>query len=66
MQVSMYVYMYLHHHRGIIPPPSHGGGGGGVGTRDTGPYIYMGYDGLPVICIYISLSLNCNLISATV
>ena len=40
------------------PPHPMGGGGGGVGTRDTGPYIYMGYDGLPVICIYIYLSLS--------
>ena len=30
--------MYIHHHRGIIPPPIPWGG---VGTRDTGPYIYI-------------------------
>ena len=31
-----YIHTY-HHHRGIIPPPIPWG----VGTRDTGPYIYI-------------------------
>ena len=36
LHYTTYIHTY-HHHRGIIPPPSHGG----VGTRDTGPYIYI-------------------------